>query len=423
MFDKIRHRLLLSYLLVFAAILGTFAIAVRIAFTRSLTQQLTEKLTALAQGAANAEFDEDDFQIGSDFSAKDLTVRNQALQWFDPQGNLIAQQGQTVFTLPLSVNKTVQVQTDGVRVQGVTLPIIGSDNRHLIGYVRASQSLEEIDETFQKLDWGLGGGVVMALVLSGIGGVLLTRQAMQPIEQSFQRLKQFTADASHELRSPLMAVKSNAAVALKYPGGMRETDIEKFKAIASATNQMARLTEDLLFLARTDKVPSQNWETLNLTVILENLVQLYKLPAEVKQINIKTQVNENLYLLGDSVQLTRLFTNLIENALHYTPSGGLVEIKTSRVGIYIYVNVQDTGVGIAPEHIQQVFERFWQVDRSRSYSAGGSGLGLAIAQTIAQKYGGAIAVTSKLGVGSCFTVKLPAYVSPLSRCNYSLLKA
>jgi signal transduction histidine kinase len=422
-FDKIRHRLLLSYLLVFAAILGTFAIAVRIAFTRSLTQQLTEKLTALAQGAANAEFDEDDFQIGSDFSAKDLTVRNQALQWFDPQGNLIAQQGQTVFTLPLSVNKTVQVQTDGVRVQGVTLPIIGSDNRHLIGYVRASQSLEEIDETFQKLDWGLGGGVVMALVLSGIGGVLLTRQAMQPIEQSFQRLKQFTADASHELRSPLMAVKSNAAVALKYPEGMRETDIEKFKAIASATNQMARLTEDLLFLARTDKVPSQNWETLNLTVILENLVQLYKLPAEVKQINIKTQVNENLYLLGDSVQLTRLFTNLIENALHYTPSEGVVEIKTSRVGIYIYVNVQDTGVGIAPEHIQQVFERFWQVDRSRSYSAGGSGLGLAIAQTIAQKYGGAIAVTSKLGVGSCFTVKLPAYVSPLSRCNYSLLKA
>lgn len=407
MFYKIRYRLLLSYLLVFASILGIFAIAVRIFFTRSLTQQLTEKLTALGQGAAaNADFEEDIFQTGDDFSSKELIVRNQALQWFTPQGRLIAQEGKTVLTLPLLVNEPVQVQTGKIRIQGVTLPIIDSDDRHLVGYVRASQSLEELDETLNKLDWGLCGGIVVALVLSGIGGLWLTRQAMQPIEHSFQQLKQFTADASHELRSPLMAVKSNAAVALKYPEGMRETDAEKFKAIASATSQMTRLTEDLLFLARTDKVPSINCETLNLSIILENLVQLYQPQAEAKQINLKPQITENLHLFGDVVQLTRLFTNLIENALHYTLNGGLVIIKTSRVGSYIYVNVQDTGVGIAPEHIQQVFERFWRADRSRSYWSGGSGLGLAIAQTIAQKHGGSITVTSQLGIGSCFTVRL-----------------
>jgi len=125
--------------------------------------------------------------------------------------------------LPLPVDRTVQIQLDN-RIQGVTLPIVGSDDRKQIGYVRVSQSLEELDETLRKLDLGLGSGIVFALLLSGVGGVILTRQAMQPIERSFQRLKQFTADASHELRSPLMAIKSNAAVAIKYPEGMRETD-------------------------------------------------------------------------------------------------------------------------------------------------------------------------------------------------------
>ncbi|QDL11632.1 sensor histidine kinase [Brasilonema octagenarum UFV-E1] len=409
MFQKIRYRLLLSYLVVFASLLAIFGIAVRVAFTRSLTQQTTNRLIAIGQGAAaNVEFEKGHLTVESDFRPQDLITRHQALQWFDIQGNLIAQQGETVLTLPLLPSKMVQIQTDKVPIQAVTIPIIGSDNNQLVGYVRVSQSLEEFEETLEKLDWGLGGGIIITLVLSGVGGILLTRQAMQPIEESFQRLKQFTADASHELRSPLMAIKINADLALEYPEEIGAKEVEKFQAIASATNQMTRLTEDLLFLARTDKVPNQNWETLNLTSILENLVQLYKPQAQAKQINLISQLSENLYLMGDSVQLTRLFTNLIENALYYTPSSGVVEIKTSRVASQLYVNVQDTGVGIAPEHIDKVFERFWRADLSRSYWGGGSGLGLAIAQAIAQNHGGLITVTSQLGIGSCFTVRLPA---------------
>ncbi len=231
---------------------------------------------------------------------------------------------------------------------------------------------------------------------------------MQPIESSFQRLKQFTADASHELRSPLMVIKSNVSVALKYSKEMRATDAEKFQAIASATNQMTRLTEDLLFLARTDKVPSRDGANVNLTSILSDLAQLYKPQAEAKRIHLKNQLSVNLYLSGDPVQLTRLFANLIENALRHTPSGGIIEIKISRIGSQLYVNVQDTGMGIAPKHIEHIFERFWQAEQSRSYSGEGSGLGLAIAQAIAQNHGGLITVTSQLGVGSCFTVRLPA---------------
>ena len=411
-FYKIRYRLLLSYLAVFASILVIFALAVRFVFTRNLTKQLTERLTTLAQGAAaNAEGDEGKLKTGDDFYLEDLVARNQALQWFDLQGRLVGQEGLPVLTLPLLKTKNVQFQTGKVRLQGVTWPIVSSDNKHLVGYVRASQSLEEIDRILQKLDWGLGGGIIMALVLSGIGGVWLTHQAMQPIESSFQRLKQFTADASHELRSPLMAIKSNVSVALKYSNGMRTTDVEKFQAIASATNQMTRLTEDLLFLIRTDEAPSRDGAVISLTSILSNLVQLYKPQAEAKQIYLKTQLISSLYLLGDSVQLIRLFTNLIENALHYTPSGGIIELKTSRIGSQLYVNVRDTGIGIAQKHIEHVFERFWQADQSRSYSGEGSGLGLAIAQAIAQNHGGLITVTSQLGVGSCFTVRLPANAS------------
>lgn len=409
MFKRIRYRLLLSYLVVFASLLGIFAIAVRFAFTRSLTEQITDKLTAIGKGAAaNVEFEKGRLTVESDFRPQDLIAYHQTLQWFDTQGNLINQQGQTALTLPLLPNKMVQVQTGKIPIRAVTVPIIKSDNGELVGYVRVSQSLEEFDQTLQKLDWGLGGGIIITLVLSSIGGILLTRQAMQPIEESFQRLKQFTADASHELRSPLMAIKINADLALEYPEEIGPKDVEKFQAIASATNQMTRLTEDLLFLARTDKVPTQNRDSLNLTSILENLIQLYKPQAEAKQINFKFQLIANLQLIGDSVQLTRLFTNLVENALYYTPSGGVVQIKTTRVGSQLYVNVQDTGVGIAPEYIDKVFERFWRADQSRSYWSGGSGLGLAIAQAIAQNHGGLISITSKLGVGSCFTVCLPS---------------
>lgn len=408
MFQRIRYRLLLSYLVVFALLLGIFAIAVRFAFTRSLTEQITDKLIAIGKGAAaNVEFEKGRLTVENDFRPQDLIAYHQALQWFDTQGNLITQQGKTVLTLPFLPNKMVQIQTGKVPIQAVTVPIIASDNDELVGYVRVSQSLGEFDETLEKLDWGLSGGIIITLVLSGIAGILLTRQAMQPIEESFQRLKQFTADASHELRSPLMAIKINAELPLEYPEEIGPKDAEKFQAIASATNQMTRLTEDLLLLARTDKVPTQSRDTLNLTSILENLIQLYKPQAEAKQINLRFQLIANLQLVGDSVQLTRLFTNLVENALYYTPSGGIVEIKTSCVGSQLYVNLQDTGVGIAPEYIDKVFERFWRADQSRSYWSGGSGLGLAIAQAIAQNHSGLISVTSQLGIGSCFTVRLP----------------
>ncbi|GAB4298286.1 MAG: HAMP domain-containing sensor histidine kinase [Oscillatoriaceae cyanobacterium] len=408
MFNGIRYRLLLSYLLVLASILMVFALAVRLVFTRSLMHQITEKLRALGEGAAAMAFEDGQIEFNTNvYYERDLIAHEQALQWFDKEGNLMAQQGVNVVSLPLEKRESVQWE-DERRIEAVTLPIVGSNGGEIVGYVRASQFLVKVDETIQKLDWGLAGGILMALVLSGGGGVWLTRQAMQPIEDSFQRLKQFTADASHELRSPLMAIKSNVAVALRYSEGMREPDREKFEAIASATNQMTQLTEDLLLLARTERMPGQDWEPVDLGLMLQNLINLYKTQGEGKEITLRASIRENLYVAGDAGQLTRLFVNLIQNALHYTPAGGTIWVSGINFGVYIEVEVRDTGVGIAPSDVEKVFERFWRADRSRSYWQGGSGLGLAIARAIVQQHGGSINVTSELGIGSCFTVRLPA---------------
>jgi two-component system, OmpR family, manganese sensing sensor histidine kinase len=407
MFQTLRHRLLLSYLLVLASILSVFAIAVRVVFTHALSQQMTEKLVSLGQGAATSlELENGHLGFQSDFPVQSLIDRDQALEWFDPQGQSIGKQGRHRLTLPFVSQKTVQTQVGMPRIRGVTLPVISSDSGRLMGYVRASQSLEEFDETLGKLDWGLGGGIVIALLLSGVGGAILTRQAMQPIEQSFERLKQFTADASHELRNPLMAIETNVEVALIYPEDSRSKgDTEKFEAIASATRQMTCLTEDLLFLARTDRLPSQYRDSLNLVDLLDDVVRLYQSQAEQKDIRLQVSGDSSLYLLGDTGQLKRLFTNLIVNALQYTPKGGRVEIEHRLAGKQIVVRIKDTGLGILPDQLDRVFDRFWRAEQSRNYESGGAGLGLAIAQTIAQTHGGLIAVTSQVGVGSCFTVR------------------
>ena len=412
MFQKIRYRLFLSNLLVFALVLIGSAFVVRLVFISNLKQQANEQLMAIAQStAASAEVDEGEFEWEIEFPSQLLEEAQQAFQWFDTKGKLLEQQGSTdyISTLSLEAESTTRSQIDDEkRLEVITMPILDKNNRQLIGYLRATQSLEEVDETIARLDLGLGVGALVALVLSSIGSGLLNRQAMQPIEESMKRLKQFTADASHELRSPLMAISTNADVALTYAKGMRAGDGEKFRAIASACEQMSRLTEDLLLLARTDKVSDFESKRIDLTTLLLDLVNLYKPQAQTKQIELKAEIASNLYLIGDETKLTRAFTNLILNAIQYTPNGGKVEVFAQRIGRELKVTVADSGIGIAPEHLDLVFERLWRADRSRSYYEGGSGLGLAITRAIVGNHKGTITVTSQQNVGSRFIVRLPA---------------
>lgn len=410
MFEPIRRKLLLSYLGVLAGILMIFSLAVRFVFIRSLTQTQIEELKLLAKAAATtADFKGGSLTLTEAFAASKLTARNEALQWFDATGRFIGQSGQDVVRLPL--RSSVQVQeVEGEtshKVLAYTLAIYNQETRVITGFVRASQSLEALEIAVVRLDLGLTIGSIVALVFSGVGGFWLMRQSMRPIEESFDQLKQFTADASHELRSPLMAISSNSKVALKYPEGIRAGDRDKFEAISSASQQMSQLTEDLLFLARTERIPKHRKQRVDVSALLATLVMLYQSQADAKEISIHLQGRQEVKVYGDEAELKRLFTNLLVNALRYTPEGGKISFQTKVLMKQVVVTVKDTGIGIPAVQLPKVFDRFWQADQSRSPDRGGSGLGLAIAQAIVKRHKGSLTVNSREKMGSCFTVKLP----------------
>ncbi|MGB3615455.1 MAG: ATP-binding protein [Elainellaceae cyanobacterium] len=384
MFQAIRDRLLLSYLAVLATVLTVLVVAVRVTFVRVLNHQLTTRLETLGTAAAlDLELDRGDVEVDNE----QLVNENQAIEWFDRGGNLLDSQGDYVLTRPFAPNQSRQTQRDPYPAVGLIFPVNDYGKGIFIGYVRVSESTQEMNNTLRRLDLGLGGSVLIALILSGVGGLWLTQQAMQPIEQSFQRLQRFTSDAAHELRSPLAAIKANAAVALKYPDNIRVKDAEKFEAIASAATQLTALTESLLTLARTDQRTLKQQEMLDLSPLFAPLIQLYHPQFEAKGVRLNAHIPSGHQLSGNLTQLNRLFTNLIDNALRNTPSGGTVSVSAEREGDRISVSITDTGIGIDPDHLKQIFDRFWQVDQARSYQAGGFGLGLAIAQNIARNHG------------------------------------
>ena len=253
MFEKTRNQLTVSYIGVLTVILTIFTLSVRYTFARSLNQQFNVRLQDLAKAAAfNMDKEDGELDVDDD---ETLVGAEQTIEWFDLEGELLFQQGEYDLEFALDLEQPWQTYNLSVPLRSFSRPVNNLENEEeIIGYVRVSESLTELRNTLRRLDYGLASGVAVSLFLSTIGGIWLTRKAMQPIESSFERLRQFTTDASHELRSPLMAIKTNADVALKYAEEIRQTDVEKFESISSASNQMTRLTENLLLLARTDKI-------------------------------------------------------------------------------------------------------------------------------------------------------------------------
>jgi two-component system, OmpR family, manganese sensing sensor histidine kinase len=412
MFDRLRWQLLLSYLSVLIAILGVFAVAVRLVFGHSLRQSLSEELIILAKVAAtHAEIQDRRLIISDEFTRSNLVLSDRRFEWFDLQKKLVDKIGNLDVNSPLNIDVRVQFNKYPGRTPDETIsavvPIISNDSGRQIGYVRITQSLDALDRTFHQLDIGLASGMIISIITSGGAGIWLTRRAMKPAVTSYQRLQQFTADAAHELRSPLMAVKTNASTALKYPDGMRAGDLKKFKAISSATEQIITLTEDLLILARVENDRDNVTAQVDLTLLLQQILAKYQSQFAAKSLILHIDIQVNLLVRGYIHSLDRVFINLIENAIHYTPSNGKISVLACQVDRQIEIAIIDTGVGIAPNDLERIFDRFWRGDRSRTRWAGGSGLGLAIVKSIVDRHQGSIEVQSQLGLGSKFVVKLP----------------
>ena len=431
MFQGLRWRLLISYLTVIATILSVFGAGVYLFFGRNLYRQLDKKLLTLAQSAASS-FSAVENQGSSYLNEvdkvpwRDIFNRDkQSLEWFDAQGNLLGSKGFFQLEIepkPGGFNGVVNLYQDEEEPKNVQVPIrfytisvfkdsnIPNSPATLEGYIRASQSIEEIDAVQNKLFWVLIAGEGVTLILSGLGGIWLTHEAIAPIKASFLQLKQFTADASHELRGPLTAIKASVDIMKSHPERIHPKDTKKITAISSATDQMGQLIEDLLFLARTDKkvvMPTREKKSVCLDNMLQNVIVLLEPFAQNKNITLKSKINKDFFVLGEQSQLTRLFSNLLQNALQYTPEGGTVSLELYKQSRFAIINVKDTGIGISTEQLPYIFDRFWRADKARTRREGGTGLGLAIVKAIAESHGGKIVVTSNLNVGSCFQVRLP----------------
>ncbi|MDY0213344.1 MAG: ATP-binding protein [Desulfuromonadaceae bacterium] len=232
---------------------------------------------------------------------------------------------------------------------------------------------------------------------------------LKRLQNSTSRIRQFSGDASHELRTPLTIMRGETEVALRWGKNAedyRSTLISNMEEI----ERMGRIIEDLLTLAKSEsgELPL-SISHLSLSDLLQEMyVQARKLAADKHiEVHLQHEVDKEIWLNGDDLRLRQLFWNLLSNALRYTPEYGNICIKLECTEKSAIVSIQDTGIGIEPEHIEHIFERFYRTDAARNRTNGGTGLGLAIAKWIVESHHGSIHVESAVDAGSTFKVTLP----------------
>ena len=228
------------------------------------------------------------------------------------------------------------------------------------------------------------------------------------LETSFTQVKQFTSDASHELKTPLAILMGELEVALRRP--MSEGE---YKAtLASCLEEVERLThvvQGLLELSRAETGQSIiERKPVRLSMLVADVCDDVLLIAETKHVELSTDLQPDIQIIGDKVRLHQAVLNVVENAVKYTPSGGSVRVELRRVEDEIRLFVSDTGIGIAQEHIPFLFDRFYRVDKARSKNIHGTGLGLAIVKWIVDVHYGTIKVVSTEGVGTSMQITFPS---------------
>lgn len=458
---SLRWRLLLAYLIAMAAILGTFATAVYILYTRSLNQQWNEELMALAKatGLSLGNVKTKDSKSleknwHKNYPLHHLIEPEQGLEWFNAEGQLLAKAGKVFPNYPVTkdfsqVNwqrdfqvkppqidrpsarievyhphlKTVYgpgsrsiVQQQG-RIRNVTVPVYASEPHRktlrLEGYIRASESTMQVEAALNHFRVGLGMGGITALFLSSISALCLTKLVVKPSEQSSRRLKHFSADASHQLRNPLTALNTTVELMQSHPEQLNPSDAKKLAIIVSASEQIGRLVEDMLFIVRSD--PTTGFSHIEeppipLDEVLEDLVERFEPQAQSKGINLESRLPSGISVKGNTNLLIRLFSNLLENALKYAEEGGRVILSLNKRRRFAIVRLDETGQGMPSEYSRFVFESFWRVDKGGTQQREGGGVELAIAEAIVERHQGKIKVGSKKGVGSCFQVHLPLFL-------------
>ena len=347
--------------------------------------------------------------------------------------------GETVF-------ETVQ-QPMKTPIRRILLPIMDGNKVQYI--LQTEHTLEFVENTLYMLLLALLGVAISVLILAWIGSRWLAQQALSPVEllsttasrisgqtlgtrlsmtapyEEFQRLasafnsmldrlqkgfdaqRRFVADAAHELKTPLTAMKGNLEVTLQRARSAEEYR-DAIEANLESVDRLTRLTKSLLTIAKISGEHSPlHVESIHLEALIQEVVNDLLILAEDQKITLHTECETIPLFLGDRIQLKQALVNLLDNAFRHTPAEGTVTIRLSQQENLAMLSIEDTGSGIDPQHLPHVFDRFYRVDEARDRSSGGTGLGLAIVKEIVEAHDGRIRVESEVGKGTVFVIQLP----------------
>lgn len=281
--------------------------------------------------------------------------------------------------------------------------------RFPVAVVEVGRSMAEYQSELRTLTLIVASIGIGGLVLATVGGLFVSRRALEPARVAFERQRQFLADASHELRSPLTLIRaSTEAVLLSSRKNLAAEDQESLDDVLSESDRMAELIEDLLLLARLeDKRLQPHAEDFDLSQLLVESARWARSVLANNGTRLTLSSPQALPVRCEREQIVRVLRSILENAIRYTPKGGEITLAGSIKDDEVRVTVQDTGPGVAPEELQLVFERFYRADPSRTRISGGTGLGLAIAKGLVENAGGRIWAEAAPVNGAVFTFSLP----------------
>ena len=432
---SLRFRLTLLYSCFFAVLFALAGLFLYSGLSRSLYARLEETLAAEADTAAGLFADEfEELGRKAEPAARevvnDMKLRGDFVAVFDGSRVLAAKP-----SLPLTALSGERWKLAERRVK-----LGETEYRVLVG-----ATLDPTYAALGALRRGLAVGLPLALLIAGIGAWLVATRVLRPLgsvaeqaqritehslntrieaegaaaelevviasfndllgrlDRSFDAMRRFVADASHELRTPVSVIRGEADVSLSRERSAGEYR-ESLAVVLDEARRLSVLVDDLLNLARAD---SGRFRLQVHEFYLNELLAECCRTVRAGGLTVECVPGGDVQFRGDEVLLRRLLMNLLDNAVRYTAHGGRVTVSLEADEDWVYVRVADTGIGIAPGEVEQVFERFYRADEARSRAVGGFGLGLSIVRWIAEAHCGSVECTSELGRGSVFLVKLP----------------
>lgn len=466
-FESVRARLTLWYVSLLAATLIVSIALIYFLLARALYVRVDDTLHAVMQIAqtslANDLNEGQDPADAARSTAAELASRQTLIAIYDGRGRLLAEAGrEDDIAIPLPALEQIPFDDDLLQT---IVEADDLDDRHRLAFRRitvagfnvdytvvAGTSLEPTDEELESLRGILAYLVPLSLVVAGIGGWFLAGRSLSPVvamadrarqigvenlserlpvanprdelgllaetfnsllsrlEGSLIQQRQFMADASHELRTPVTTARTASSVALQQPtrdeGDYRET----LAIVEQEMVRLSRIVDDMFTLARADagSHPLRRMP-MYLDEVVDEVVRALRVVAKTREISISGECLRPAPFTGDEDLVRRLILNLVDNAIRYAPSGTAVRVALDRAGNQYAISVSDDGPGIPAEIQPRIFERFYRVDAARTHATdGGAGLGLALARWIARVHGGDVALAASSRLGSTFVITLPA---------------